>query len=61
MRVVRLPQPGTSEVTELPGPAPSPGEVIVAAAARGDHGTDLHIDDAGSAPGDGSMVQLVAR
>ncbi|HEY2965651.1 MAG TPA: alcohol dehydrogenase catalytic domain-containing protein [Actinomycetota bacterium] len=50
MRAVLLHEPSRPEVTEVPDPAPGPGEVIVAVDACGICGTDLHILDGDFAP-----------
>ena len=50
MRAALLHEPSRPEVTEVPDPAPGPGEVVVAVDACGICGTDLHIFDGDFAP-----------
>lgn len=50
MRAVLLHEPSKPEVTEVPDPAPGPGDVIIAVDACGICGTDLHILDGDFAP-----------
>jgi 2-desacetyl-2-hydroxyethyl bacteriochlorophyllide A dehydrogenase len=50
MKAAVVVTPGTIEVTSVPDPTPGPGEVVVAVAACGICGTDLHIYDGEFAP-----------
>ncbi|MDQ4051735.1 MAG: zinc-dependent alcohol dehydrogenase family protein [Actinomycetota bacterium] len=50
MKAVQIIEPGRIEVGERPDPKPGPGEVLVAVAACGVCGTDLHIADGHFAP-----------
>jgi 2-desacetyl-2-hydroxyethyl bacteriochlorophyllide A dehydrogenase len=50
VRAVQIIEPGRIEVGERPDPKPGPGEVLVAVAACGVCGTDLHIADGHFAP-----------
>lgn len=50
MRAVLIEEPGTVSVASVPDPIPGPGEVVVAVAACGICGTDLHIVDGEFAP-----------
>ena len=50
MRAAVIETPGTVSVTTVPDPAPGPGQVVVAVAACGICGTDLHIFDGDFAP-----------
>ncbi|MEU6040450.1 zinc-dependent alcohol dehydrogenase family protein [Actinomadura sp. NPDC047616] len=50
MRAALIETPGTVAVTTVPDPAPGPGQVVVAVAACGICGTDLHIFDGDFAP-----------
>lgn len=45
MRAVVLDRPGSFRVTDVPDPAPGPGQVVVKVEACGVCGTDLHIMD----------------
>ncbi|MFK0295055.1 zinc-dependent alcohol dehydrogenase family protein [Streptomyces sp. NPDC090442] len=50
MRAVVIHTPGHYEVTTVPDPTPGPGEVVVAPAAVGICGTDVHIVEGEFAP-----------
>ncbi|GGM38657.1 alcohol dehydrogenase [Longimycelium tulufanense] len=50
MRAVLIEEPGKVAVTTVPDPTPGPGEVVVAVAACGICGTDIHIVDGEFAP-----------
>jgi len=50
VKAVQIIEPGRIEVGERPDPKPGPGEVLVAVAACGVCGTDLHIADGHFAP-----------
>jgi 2-desacetyl-2-hydroxyethyl bacteriochlorophyllide A dehydrogenase len=50
VRAVLLHEPSKPEVTDVPDPAPGPGDVIIAVDACGICGTDLHILDGDFAP-----------
>ncbi|PSJ26645.1 alcohol dehydrogenase [Streptosporangium nondiastaticum] len=50
MRALVVETPGTFSVQTVPDPAPGPGEVVVAVAAVGICGTDVHIVDGEFAP-----------
>ncbi|MCL2732676.1 MAG: zinc-dependent alcohol dehydrogenase family protein [Actinomycetia bacterium] len=45
MRAVVLDRPGSFRVTDVPDPAPGPGQIVVKVEACGVCGTDLHIMD----------------
>lgn len=50
MRAVRIIEPGTIEVGQVPDPEPGPGQVVIDVHACGVCGTDLHIADGHFAP-----------
>ncbi|MGW0735614.1 zinc-dependent alcohol dehydrogenase family protein [Streptomyces sp. NPDC002851] len=50
MRAVVIQTPGSYSVERVPDPTPGPGEVVVAVAAVGICGTDIHIVDGEFAP-----------
>jgi 2-desacetyl-2-hydroxyethyl bacteriochlorophyllide A dehydrogenase len=50
VRAVQILEPGKIEVDERPDPEPGPGQVLIAVAACGVCGTDLHIADGHFAP-----------
>lgn len=43
MKAIRVPEPHKLEITEIPRPAPGPGEVLVRVRAAGICGSDVHI------------------
>jgi 2-desacetyl-2-hydroxyethyl bacteriochlorophyllide A dehydrogenase len=45
MRAIVLDRPGSFRVTEVPDPAPGPGQIVVKVEACGVCGTDIHIMD----------------
>ncbi|WP_438296186.1 zinc-dependent alcohol dehydrogenase family protein [Streptomyces sp. HUAS TT7] len=50
MRALVVETPGTFSVQQVPDPVPGPGEVVIAVAAVGICGTDIHIVDGEFAP-----------